>query len=269
MASIAAFVYFWSSAYEVSGGCATDTLYPSFLRILATAFQPEPSAKAPCTRTTFLIAIVVLLFFFSVSFTCINACKPTSSLRHKANYNASGWSCGRLPSCSIHSLIYGEQCRIETPADSHSLRKRTPSISTRSTSPRSKATRAPPRPASAFTWPTFSDRSCPLKQMRVVRFRAIRLIFSVMDPCPEERSNRCNHEAIRDSLQGWKLESYAVLNFQEFLSDEESAIGLTGLRRGSVSLRGFESIFVNLQTLNLRVERPCWQAQFSCRTCRP
>src|ERR1700683_3889295 len=55
MASMAAFVYFWSSAYEVSGGCATDTLYPSFLRILATASQPEPSAKAPCTRTTFLI----------------------------------------------------------------------------------------------------------------------------------------------------------------------------------------------------------------------
>src|SRR5271156_990337 len=64
MASIAAFVYFWSSAYEVSGGCATDTLYPSFLRILATGSQPEPSAKAPCTRTTFLIVIVVLLFAF-------------------------------------------------------------------------------------------------------------------------------------------------------------------------------------------------------------
>src|ERR1700733_2276508 len=53
MASIAAFVYFWSSAYEVSGGCATDTLYPSLLRMPATASQPEPSAKAPCTRTTF------------------------------------------------------------------------------------------------------------------------------------------------------------------------------------------------------------------------
>src|ERR1700719_51381 len=64
MASMAAFVYFWSSAYEVSGGCATDTLYPSFLRMLKTASQPEPSAKAPCTRTTFLIVIVVLLFSF-------------------------------------------------------------------------------------------------------------------------------------------------------------------------------------------------------------
>src|SRR6266481_7315549 len=64
MASIAAFVYFWSSAYEVSGGCATDTLCPSLLRMLATASQPEPSAKAPCTRTTFLIVIVVLLFSF-------------------------------------------------------------------------------------------------------------------------------------------------------------------------------------------------------------
>src|SRR5271155_828987 len=264
MASIAAFVYFWSSAYEVSGGCATDTLYPSFLRILATAFQPEPSAKAPCTRTTFLIAIVVLLFFFSVPFTCISSCKPTSFVRDKARYSGSGWSFGRFLSCNIHSLIYGEQCRIETPADSHMLRKRTASISTRSTSPRSKATWAPPRPTSAFTWPTFSDRICPLKQMRVSRFPAIRLIFSVMEPCPEERSNECNQQAIRDSLQGWKLESYAVLNFQEFLSDEKSAIGLTGLRSGSVSLRGFESIFVNFQTFNLRVERPCWQAQFSC-----
>src|SRR6202008_1789977 len=54
MASMAAFVFFWSSAYEVSGVCATDTLYPSLLRMLATASQPEPSAKAPCTRTTFL-----------------------------------------------------------------------------------------------------------------------------------------------------------------------------------------------------------------------
>src|SRR5580704_4880985 len=57
MASMAAFVYFWSSAYEVSGGCATDTLYPSFSRILATASQPEPSANAPCTRTTFLMPV--------------------------------------------------------------------------------------------------------------------------------------------------------------------------------------------------------------------
>src|SRR5580693_301844 len=57
MASMAAFVYFWSSAYEVSGGCATDTVYPSFSRILATASQPEPSANAPCTRTTFLMPL--------------------------------------------------------------------------------------------------------------------------------------------------------------------------------------------------------------------
>src|ERR1700726_96343 len=61
MASIAAFVFFWSSAYEVSGGCATDTLYPSFLRMSATASQPEPSANAPCTRTTFLIFVMVIL----------------------------------------------------------------------------------------------------------------------------------------------------------------------------------------------------------------
>src|SRR5580693_7149182 len=61
MASMAAFVHLWSSAYEVSGGCATDTLYPSFLRMLATASQPEPSANAPCTRTTFLIFVMSIL----------------------------------------------------------------------------------------------------------------------------------------------------------------------------------------------------------------
>src|SRR4029077_5728213 len=65
MASMAAFVYFWSSAYEVSGGCATDTLYPSFLRMLATASQPEPSAKAPCTRTTFLICCFTTILLCS------------------------------------------------------------------------------------------------------------------------------------------------------------------------------------------------------------
>src|SRR5580700_38122 len=65
MVSIAAFVHFWSSAYEVSGGCATDTLYPSFLRMLATGSQPDPSAKAPCTRTTFLIGFVTTILLCS------------------------------------------------------------------------------------------------------------------------------------------------------------------------------------------------------------
>src|SRR5271155_6176894 len=100
--------------------------------MLATASQPEPSAKAPCTRTTFLIVIVVLLFFLSVLFTCIGSREPTSLVRPKGAGNASGWSFGLLLSCSIHSLMYGEQCRIETPADSYRFRKRTPSISARS-----------------------------------------------------------------------------------------------------------------------------------------
>src|ERR1700729_4244783 len=65
---MAAFVYFWSSAYEVSGGCATDTLYPSFLRMSATFFQPEPSAKAPCTRTTFLIGCVMIILLFVLGY---------------------------------------------------------------------------------------------------------------------------------------------------------------------------------------------------------
>src|SRR5271155_3366176 len=105
MASIAAFVYFWSSAYEVSGGCATDTLYPSFLRILATAFQPEPSAKAPCTRTTFLIAIVVLLFSFQYFSNASALVDRRRWCDIRRGYNASGWSFSWLLSCSIHSLM--------------------------------------------------------------------------------------------------------------------------------------------------------------------
>src|SRR5580658_10012470 len=105
MTSMAALVYFWSSAYEVSGGCATDTLYPSLLRMLATASQPEPSAKAPCTRTTFLIVIVVLLFFLSVLFTSISSRKPTSLVRHKAYCNGFRSYFGRPRSRSIHSLM--------------------------------------------------------------------------------------------------------------------------------------------------------------------
>jgi hypothetical protein len=80
-----------------------------------------------------------------------------------------------------------------------------------------------------------------------------------MDFCSEEQPNECNRQAIPNSLQEWKLELCAVLNVQEFLSDEENMIGLMSLRSGSVSLWGFESIFVNLQTLDLRVEGPCWQ----------
>lgn len=43
---------------------------------------------------------------------------------------------------------------------------------------------------------------------------------------PEEQSNQCNSEAVRNSLQEWKLELGTVLNFQEFLSVEENSIGL-------------------------------------------
>jgi hypothetical protein len=47
-----------------------------------------------------------------------------------------------------------------------------------------------------------------------------------MDPCSEEQSNECNNQAICNSLQGWKLELWAVLKFQEFLSDEGNTVGL-------------------------------------------
>src|SRR5215470_20191282 len=53
--SIMALVNLTSSANDVSGCCTTETLYPSFLRMLATASHPEPSANAPCTNTTLLM----------------------------------------------------------------------------------------------------------------------------------------------------------------------------------------------------------------------
>ena len=96
--------------------------------------------------------------------------------------------------------------------------------------------------------------------MRVLRLPAIRLIFSVMNLRPEEHPTGCNNQATRNSLQEWKFELFAVLNFQELLSDEENTIGLIGLHSKSVSLSGFESIFVNFQALDLRVEGLCWQA---------
>jgi len=42
-----------------------------------------------------------------------------------------------------------------------------------------------------------------------------------MDLFSEEQSNECNNQAIRNSLQGWGLVGFQVLNFKEFLSDEE------------------------------------------------
>src|ERR1700693_5290929 len=92
MVSIAAFVYFWSSAYEVSGGCATDTLYPSFLRMSATPFQPEPSAKAPCTRTTFLMG-----------------CFTTVLLCGKDPFGSVDFRC-RQPRCSDRKPMLGLDC---------------------------------------------------------------------------------------------------------------------------------------------------------------
>src|SRR5260370_2421143 len=109
------------------------------------------------------------------------------------NHPSSGWSFGRLLSCSIHSLIYGEQCRMETPANSHAFRKRTPSISTRSSSPRSNVTRAPPRSTSDFNSSRCSDRSCPLRQIRLPRLSATCLIFSVMvSALKNSRTNAIN-----------------------------------------------------------------------------
>jgi len=42
----------------------------------------------------------------------------------------------------------------------------------------------------------------------------------------EAHPYECNDWAIRNSLQEWRLVLRAVLNFQEFLSDEGNTIGL-------------------------------------------
>src|SRR5580700_351870 len=65
-------------------------------------------------------------------------------------------------------------------ADLHSFRKRTPSISTRSTSSRSNATFGPPRSISDFNCPRCSDRSWPLRRMRAPRLPEISSIFSIL-----------------------------------------------------------------------------------------
>src|SRR5271156_4604024 len=100
MASMAAFVYFWSSAYDVSGCCTTDTLYPSFLRIVATGSQPEPSAKAPCTRTTFLICCAMTILLCGKD--------PLGSLTSMSN---------ALPllSCAIGADLWAQRARHSGP----------------------------------------------------------------------------------------------------------------------------------------------------------
>ena len=45
----------------------------------------------------------------------------------------------------------------------------------------------------------------------------------------EARPYECNDGAIHNSLQEWKLQLSEVLNFQEFLFDEENAVGLKAL----------------------------------------
>src|ERR1700675_3778797 len=43
----------------------TRTLYPSFLWSVAAGSQPEPSAKTPCTNSTFLICSFMTILLFS------------------------------------------------------------------------------------------------------------------------------------------------------------------------------------------------------------
>jgi hypothetical protein len=45
----------------------------------------------------------------------------------------------------------------------------------------------------------------------------------------EAHPYECNNWAIHNSLQEWKLQLSEVLNFQEFLSDKEDAVGMNTL----------------------------------------
>ncbi len=51
-------------------------------------------------------------------------------------------------------------------------------------------------------------------------------ILRVMRLWSEAHPYECNDWAIHNSLQEWKLQLSEVLNFQEFLFDEENAVGL-------------------------------------------
>src|SRR5271170_8303466 len=130
---------------------------PIILEELSDGFPARTVGESSMHQNHILDCHCCSPFFLSVFFKCIISCKPTSFVRDKPAYNPSGWSFAWLLSCSIHSLMYGEQCRIETPADSHRLRKRTPSISARSSSSRSNVTRGPSRSISDFNSLRSSD----------------------------------------------------------------------------------------------------------------
>jgi hypothetical protein len=66
-----------------------------------------------------------------------------------------------------------------------------------------------------------------------------------MDLCSEEQSNECNNHAIRNSLQKWKLELRAVLNFQEFLFGKETLL-LAGDQSPCGTLNRYLLIFKRL-----------------------
>jgi len=54
-------------------------------------------------------------------------------------------------------------------------------------------------------------------------------ILRVMRLWSEAHPYECNDWAIHNSLQKWELQWSEVLNFQEFLFDEENAVGLKAL----------------------------------------
>src|SRR5271154_5128903 len=73
-----------------------------------------------------------------------------------------------------------------------------------------------------------------------------------------QSANQCN------LLQGWKLEFWAVLKFQESCLMRKTRRASEDSE--SASPWGFESIFPNFQTLDFGVEGSCREPEFSRRT---
>src|SRR6266853_775910 len=170
---IVAFTKATSSAVVLRPYCAAIHSYPSACRGTISLLKHEPSAQSPWQNTMLgfaceaVIFLSLILFFLYIRFPDFDY--------------FSGGAPVWLRSRCIHSLTYGEHRRTEMPADSHSFRKRTPSISTKSTSSKSSTAGCSAPSTSDFTWLRCSDRSWPLRRIRVSRAPKIRSIFSVMD----------------------------------------------------------------------------------------
>src|SRR5260370_6119294 len=119
-----------SSSVEVSGCWTTVTLYPSLTRMSSTGFQPEPSRKARCTSTLFLIGaastgtavpartrkaaadtkeFLRLLKIIIRSFALF--CSVSCSTNRNGDPNVDGEKCLRVGCISLAAKVTG-QCQL-------------------------------------------------------------------------------------------------------------------------------------------------------------